>query len=35
MADQLQFAFEKATVEMELMGRNVPGVPQMFLTDQF
>jgi hypothetical protein len=35
MADQLGFVFEKATVELYLMGHNVPGVPQMFLTDQF
>jgi len=35
MADHLGFVFEKATVELYLMGHNVPGVPQMFLTDQF
>jgi GNAT superfamily N-acetyltransferase len=35
MADQLGLTFESARVELELLGRNVPGVPQMFMTDQF
>lgn len=35
MADQLGLTFETATVDLYLMGRNVPGVPQMFMTDQF
>ena len=35
MADQLGFVFERAVVELYLMGKNVPGIPQMFMTDQF
>jgi hypothetical protein len=27
--------FSKATVELTMMGYRVPGVPQMFMTDQF
>ncbi len=35
MADQLGLVFERAVVELYLMGKNVPGIPQMFMTDQF
>ena len=35
MADQFDLPLDNIRVEMYLMGRNVPGVPQMFLTDQF
>jgi len=36
MADLFEVPLEgTATVELYLMGRNVPGVPQMFMTDQF
>jgi hypothetical protein len=35
MADQLELPLENPTVDLYLMGRNVPGIPQMFMTDQF
>ena len=35
MADQLGLVFERAVIELYLMGKNVPGIPQMFMTDQF
>lgn len=35
MADLLGLTFESARVELYLMGRNWPGVPLMFMTDQF
>jgi len=35
MADQLGLVFRSAREELRLLGRNVPGVPQLFLTDQF
>jgi predicted N-acetyltransferase YhbS len=35
IADQLGLTFASATVELVLMGYRVPGVPQMFMTDQF
>jgi GNAT superfamily N-acetyltransferase len=35
MADHLGLTFETATVELYLMGKDIPGVPQMFMTDQF
>jgi len=35
MADLLGYQFERATVELYLMGRSFPAVPLMFMTDQF
>ena len=35
VADDLGLVFSKATVELTLMGRAVPGTPRLFLTDQF
>jgi len=35
MADQLGLVFERAVIELYMMGKNVPGIPQMFMTDQF
>ena len=35
MTDQLELPVDKIRVEMFLMGRNVSGIPQMFMTDQF
>lgn len=35
MTDQLEIPLEGAQEEMILMGRGVPGIPQMFMTDQF
>jgi GNAT superfamily N-acetyltransferase len=35
MADQLEIPLENPEVDLYLMGRNVPGIPQMFMTDQF
>ena len=36
MADQLEIPLAASpTVDLYLMGRNIPGVPQMFMTDQF
>lgn len=35
MADQLGIQLADAAVELYLMGRNIPGQPQMFMTDQF
>jgi len=35
MADQLELPVEKITVDLYVMGYKVPGVPQMFMTDQF
>ncbi|MDX2065829.1 MAG: GNAT family N-acetyltransferase [Fimbriimonadaceae bacterium] len=35
VADALGLTFSTATVELVLMGYRVPGVPQMFMTDQF
>jgi predicted N-acetyltransferase YhbS len=35
MADQLEIPLGSVSVPMYLMGNNVPGQPQMFMTDQF
>lgn len=35
MADLLELPVRDAVVELYLMGHNIPGVPQMFMTDQF
>ncbi len=35
VTDVLDLPVDNIKVEMYLMGRNVPGVPQMFMTDQF
>jgi GNAT superfamily N-acetyltransferase len=35
VADELGLQFSKATIELTMMGYRVPGVPQMFMTDQF
>lgn len=35
MADQLGLVFTSAVVELFLMGRNFPRIPQFFMTDQF
>jgi len=35
MTDQLQVPIRDPKIDLYLMGRNVPGVPQMFMTDQF
>ncbi len=35
MTDQLEIPLEDVQEEMILMGRNVPSIPQMFMTDQF
>lgn len=35
MADQFEIPIEDPTVELYLMGHNIPGIPQMFMTDQF
>jgi GNAT superfamily N-acetyltransferase len=35
MADQLEIPLTNPVVDLYLMGRNVPGIPQMFMTDQF
>lgn len=35
MADQFEIPIENPEVELYLMGYNVPGIPQMFMTDQF
>lgn len=35
IADDLGFVFERAAIELTLMGRSVPGQPRLFLTDQF
>jgi len=35
VADELGLEFSRATIELTLMGHRVPGVPQMFMTDQF
>ncbi len=35
MADQLELPVFDAVVDLYLMGRKVPGVPQLFMTDQF
>jgi GNAT superfamily N-acetyltransferase len=35
MTDQLEIPLGPLTVPMYLMGRNIPGQPQLFMTDQF
>lgn len=35
MADQMELPVTNPRVELYLLGRGVPGVPQMFMTDQF
>ncbi|MGV3617849.1 MAG: GNAT family N-acetyltransferase [Fimbriimonas sp.] len=35
IADLLELPLTDPTVDLYLMGRNVPGIPQMFMTDQF
>ncbi len=35
MADQVEIPLHDPVVELYLMGRGVPGIPQMFMTDQF
>lgn len=35
MAEQLQIPFTNPELELYLVGYNVPGTPQMFMTDQF
>lgn len=35
MADELGLVFETATVQLTLMGRNVPSVPKLWMTDAF
>lgn len=35
MADQLEIPLEDPEVELYLMGQNVPGINQMFMTAQF
>jgi GNAT superfamily N-acetyltransferase len=35
MADQLEIPLHDPVVELYLMGHNVPGIPQLFMTDQF
>jgi len=35
MADQFEIPLEDPVVDLYLMGRNIPGIPQMFMTDQF
>lgn len=35
MADQLELPLGPPTVDLYLMGHNIPGIPQMFMTDQF
>ncbi len=35
MADQLEIPLTDPTVELYLMGHNIPGIPQLFMTDQF
>lgn len=35
MTDQLGLKIDRIYVELYLMGRNIPGIPQLFMTDQF
>jgi predicted N-acetyltransferase YhbS len=35
MTDQFEIPVVNPSVELYLMGRNVPGIPQLFMTDQF
>jgi len=35
MADQFEIPLENPEVDLYLMGQNIPGIPQMFMTDQF
>jgi GNAT superfamily N-acetyltransferase len=35
MADQFEIPVYDATVDLYLMGRSIPGIPQLFMTDQF
>ncbi len=35
MADQFEIPLENPEVELILMGHKIPGIPQMFMTDQF
>ena len=35
MADQLEIPLRDPVVELYLMGHNIPGIPQIFMTDQF
>ncbi|MDR3689658.1 MAG: GNAT family N-acetyltransferase [Fimbriimonas sp.] len=35
MADQFEIPLHDPAVELYLMGRNIPGIPQIFMTDQF
>lgn len=35
MADQLGLTIQEPVVDLYLMGRNIPGIPQLFMTDQF
>jgi GNAT superfamily N-acetyltransferase len=35
MADQLEIPLENPEVDLFLLGHNIPGIPQMFMTDQF
>lgn len=35
MADQLELPLENPVVDLYLMGYRVPGIPQLFMTDQF
>lgn len=35
MAERMELPLAESVSELYLMGRNVPGVPQMFMTDQF
>lgn len=35
LADELELPLHTPSVDLYLMGRNVPGIPQMFMTDQF
>lgn len=35
IADQLELPLKDPVVDLYLMGRNVPGIPQLFMTDQF
>jgi len=35
MADQFEIPIGHPEVDLYLMGQNIPGIPQMFMTDQF
>ncbi len=35
MADQLEIPLENPVVELYLMGKDIPSIPQLFMTDQF